>query len=980
MGELVLFAATSWCFNVDPLIRKTMAAVLPESYGYLIVLGIGGLLAVVVTILIKAELKWLGTKNNIEWFSTAGRNIKTGLIAASVVSAWTWAATLLQSSTVAYQFGIAGPFWYAAGASIQIIIFGVIAVGIKRRSPSAHTFPEIIKNRFGKGAHKVFLSFALLTNTVVTSMLVLGGAAVINALTGIDIYLAALMIPISIIIYTFFGGLKGTFIADYVNTAVLFSVVLAFALMIYFSSPSIGGISGMYEKLTGAAVLRPVEGNSLGSYLTMASIGALAFGIINIIGNFGTVFVDQSYWLRAIAARPIAAAKGYLMGGLAWFAIPFTLASTLGLAAVAMNIHLTAEEVSQGLVAPNAAYAILGDAGAIVLLAILFTAVTSAGSAQLTAVSTLGTYDIYKTYLRPATSEQELLKKSKLIIVVFGFGMALLAILLVQIGASLQYVYLVMGILIGSAVVPVALCLLWDRTEKYSAVLGAISGLAGGLAIWLGYSALVYGEISIRSTGNDIPLLLGNVTSISIGAIVCILGSMLFKRTKPLITTQTPLAAEKENNYPVVANEILTKASKVAKRYALLFSAVLVLVWPLPLFVSGYVLSEFDFHLWIILAISWTLIAGSSTIILPILESREGIAKIVQNAIIPIIFTGIVIIAVVSSWYMYNYETAQRSAISQLVQERLDASDIKTTLISSIEKQGSYTFSFIWSILGIVGTFAVIVVILDSKLRRLVLFQTRELLKANEELVKKDRLKEEFVNVAAHELRTPIQPILMLSELAIKGLLEPGMAVNKILQEAKRLRQLTDDILDVSKIETGNIEYRLEVFDITELLSSIIEKMKLQLTGGVLIETRFDTRVAIITADKSRLTQVFTNIIGNAMKYTTSGFIKVETSHLALSGNLRIEVKDTGPGIPAELVPRLFEKFATKDIDNKNRQGTGLGLFICKKIVEHHSGMIEAYNNIDGGATFAVIIPTKSSLDKIQYNLSEKSRVASSSA
>jgi urea-proton symporter len=470
MGELVLFAATSWCFNVDPLIRKTMAAVLPESYGYLIVLGIGGLLAVVVTILIKAELKWLGTKNNIEWFSTAGRNIKTGLIAASVVSAWTWAATLLQSSTVAYQFGIAGPFWYAAGASIQIIIFGVIAVGIKRRSPSAHTFPEIIKNRFGKGAHKVFLSFALLTNTVVTSMLVLGGAAVINALTGIDIYLAALMIPISIIIYTFFGGLKGTFIADYVNTAVLFSVVLAFALMIYFSSPSIGGISGMYEKLTGAAVLRPVEGNSLGSYLTMASIGALAFGIINIIGNFGTVFVDQSYWLRAIAARPIAAAKGYLMGGLAWFAIPFTLASTLGLAAVAMNIHLTAEEVSQGLVAPNAAYAILGDAGAIVLLAILFTAVTSAGSAQLTAVSTLGTYDIYKTYLRPATSEQELLKKSKLIIVVFGFGMALLAILLVQIGASLQYVYLVMGILIGSAVVPVALCLLWDRTEKYSAV------------------------------------------------------------------------------------------------------------------------------------------------------------------------------------------------------------------------------------------------------------------------------------------------------------------------------------------------------------------------------------------------------------------------------------------------------------------------------------------------------------------------------
>jgi len=158
-----------------------MVQVLPESYGYFIVLGIGALMALVVTFLIKAETKWLGTRQSLEWFSTAGRNVKTGLIASSVVSAWTWAATLLQSSTVAYQYGIGGPFWYAAGASIQIILFGILAVGLKRRAPNVHTFPEIIKNRFGKGAHKVFLTFAILTNTVVISMLVLGGVAVIDA-------------------------------------------------------------------------------------------------------------------------------------------------------------------------------------------------------------------------------------------------------------------------------------------------------------------------------------------------------------------------------------------------------------------------------------------------------------------------------------------------------------------------------------------------------------------------------------------------------------------------------------------------------------------------------------------------------------------------------------------------------------------------------------------------------------------------------
>jgi urea-proton symporter len=116
-------------------------SILSEGIGYLILLGLGLVMALGVTLLIKAETKWLGTKKTFEWFSTAGRNVKTGLIASSVVSAWTWAATLLQSSTVAYQFGISGPFWYAAGASIQLIIFSIVAIELKRKAPSSHTLP-----------------------------------------------------------------------------------------------------------------------------------------------------------------------------------------------------------------------------------------------------------------------------------------------------------------------------------------------------------------------------------------------------------------------------------------------------------------------------------------------------------------------------------------------------------------------------------------------------------------------------------------------------------------------------------------------------------------------------------------------------------------------------------------------------------------------------------------------------------------------
>ena len=155
------------------------------------------LLASVVLILVKAETKWLGTKKTFEWFSTAGRTVKTGLIVTSVVSAWTWAATLLQSSTVAYQYGVSGPFWYAAGASIQVVLFAILAIELKRKSPMSHTFPEMINARFGKSSHKVFLSFAFLTNIIVTAMLVLGGAAVVNALTGINVYIAAFLIPVS---------------------------------------------------------------------------------------------------------------------------------------------------------------------------------------------------------------------------------------------------------------------------------------------------------------------------------------------------------------------------------------------------------------------------------------------------------------------------------------------------------------------------------------------------------------------------------------------------------------------------------------------------------------------------------------------------------------------------------------------------------------------------------------------------------------
>ena len=367
--------------------------VLPEQVGWFIVVGLGLIFAVVISVEIKLEEKYLGVKETSEWFNTAGRTIKTGLTAAAIVSAWTWAATLLQSSTVAFQYGVSGPFWYAAGASIQVLLFGILAIELKRKAPNAHTFLEIIRARFGEGTHRVFLVFALMTNMIVTAMLLLGGAAVVNGLTGMNISVAAFLIPVGVMIYTLVGGLKATFVADYLHTIIIFITILTFVSVVYFISPVTGGVQGMYDKLVAAASLHPVDGNAAGAYLTMASMGGLIFGIINIVGNFGTVFVDQAYWQRAIAAQPKSTVRGFLLGGMCWFAIPFTLATTMGLTAVALQVQLTPEQVQLGLTVPAAATTLMGEVGAIMVLVMLFMAVTSAGSAELNSC-------IFTDYLR----------------------------------------------------------------------------------------------------------------------------------------------------------------------------------------------------------------------------------------------------------------------------------------------------------------------------------------------------------------------------------------------------------------------------------------------------------------------------------------------------------------------------------------------------------------------------------------------------
>lgn len=596
---------------------------LPLWAGLVILLAFGAVFGLFTVGLVFLENKLTGQKMSSEFFNTAGRTIKTGLTASVLVSQWTWAATLLQSSNVAYKFGISGPFWYASGATIQILLFSYLAVLVKRRAPSCHTFLEIIRVRWGTVAHIVFVVFAFLTNVIVTAMLILGGAATVNALTGLNTDLASFLIPLGVILYTLAGGLKATFVASYFNTAVILISLCIFIFQVYVTSPDLGSPQKVWENLNSVIKIEPVKGNFDNSYLTMLSRGGLFFGLTNIVGNFGTVFVDQSYWQSAIAATPSASWKGYLLGGLCWFAIPFSLATSLGLSSVALSLPVTADEASSGLVPPAVAEHLMGTGGAVLILIMLFMAVTSTGAAEQIAVSSLVAYDIYRTYINRNATGKQIIILSRIVILGFGLLMGVFGIILNKIpGINLGWVYLFMGVVIGSAVFPVAFSISWRRCSGIGAISGAIAGMVLGLIVWFAYGSTWEFGITIDNLGRDEVMLAGNLVAILSSGIICVVVSLLRPDNCDWSTTRSIALIEDDRNAFISdeAESELARASKIIGVWGVSLTFLLVILWPvltLPVksFPKGY------FVFWVVLSFIWGILATSAMVILPVVES-----------------------------------------------------------------------------------------------------------------------------------------------------------------------------------------------------------------------------------------------------------------------------------------------------------------------------------------------------------------------
>ncbi|KAH7924327.1 Na+/solute symporter [Leucogyrophana mollusca] len=569
--------------------------------------------------------------------------------------------------------------WYGVGGTIQVAMFGMVASKVKMNANGAHTFPEIVRARFGNAGAILFLFYAFLCILIVCGSLLLGGAATVNALTGMNIVAACFLLPIGIAVYVIFGGLRATFICDWSHTVILFIIIYIFVFRAYGTSPEVGSVSRLYDLLVQAGIETPVTGNENGSYLTMKSNQGLVFGAATILSGFSGVFCDQGYWQRAIASHPESTTKAYMLGGLSWFAVPWAFASCLGLSARALVNNpnfptypspLSPSQSSAGLAAPAAAAVLMGKGGAVAILLVVFMAVTSAASAELIGVSSLFSYDIYRVYFRPQATGEEIVKVSHYFICFWAVWMGCWATILNAGNIDLGWLFYVQGVILSPAVIPVALTVCWSKLTRAGVMCGAIGGAILGMLAWMIGCWKIYGQINVANLAEPYSAVCSGLTGLLFSGILTVTVSLLnpadydFGATRAIALldkdvkyssdaasdvispaehkSQVDVEKDLKNSKPMESDSLsgieenriasIQHVYKKALIYSTTLTVIVVILVPLPMFFSHYIYSRDFFTFWIACSIIWAFLSGTFCIILPLWESRVEMLTILRAA------------------------------------------------------------------------------------------------------------------------------------------------------------------------------------------------------------------------------------------------------------------------------------------------------------------------------------------------------------
>ncbi|KAL4757263.1 sodium:solute symporter family protein [Aspergillus foveolatus] len=533
-----------------------------------------------------------------EMFMTANRTVRTSLTASAVISSWLWSAQLLGSSFTGYDYGVSGPFWFAAGCK-------------------AHTSLEVVRIRYGHTAHAVFLVLCLVNNIFASANMLLGASAVISAITGMHIIAATFLLPVGVTVYTFVGGIKATFLTDYFHTTVILIIACYFSVK-SFQSDQIGSVGNLYELLKSAGQRHPVSGNQDGTYLTMTSRDGILFGILHTCSNFGLVIMDTSYFIKAFSALPKAVVPGYAIGGAMYFSIPWALGTVMSSVALGLENQpnfpsyprrMTSSEVSGGLVLPYAAMTIAGKGGAAAVLLMIFMAVTSTLSAQVIAVSSILSFDVYREYFKRSATDRDVIRASHLGVIFFAAFCAGFSTMLHYFGVDLGWTLYMLGVVTCPGIFPMVFTVLWRRQNKAAAILSPILGLSTGLAVWLTTAGHFGGEVTVATTGQVLPCVYGtNYDWSDFKNEKLSLENLESDLTTVHHETSDSTAGSIEDagvNSAAVKAQELKRWGRIAAFWAAATFLGHWVLWPLPIYGSHYVFGKGFYIAWVVVAIIW---------------------------------------------------------------------------------------------------------------------------------------------------------------------------------------------------------------------------------------------------------------------------------------------------------------------------------------------------------------------------------------
>ncbi|OOF93555.1 hypothetical protein ASPCADRAFT_508668 [Aspergillus carbonarius ITEM 5010] len=655
-----------------------MAAVelVTQGTAYGLLIGLGVLFCGVILVAIKVQKAYLSEDSNTsEMFMVANRSVGTGLTASAVFSSWMWINETVLSAAMCYRYGLAVPLWWGSGLCFQIALMAALGVMAKIRVPYAHTSLEITRMRYGWVGHVIYMILNLTNNVFGCASMILTGSQLIHGVSGMNFVAATILIPLGVVLYTAVGGLKATFLTDFLHTTVALILIIYFTLSV-LTHPAIGGLAGLYDKVVATASENYIPGNFDGSLLTMKSKGAIIWGLILKFGNLALVVMDTAFWQKSFASEVNSTVPAYNLAAVAVFGIPWGLGTVIGLSARALHhtpiwptypVDITSTEVSTGMVMPYLVKALLGQSGMIAFFVLLFMALTSTVSSSMIAVSSILSFDMYKTYVNPEASDRRLLGVSHLAVVFHAIFITGISIALNYGGANMTWIGYFRPILSCPGIIPLGLTLFWSRQTRLAAILSPVLGFFTGLAIWLATAKSMYGAVNMTTTGEELPALYGAIGSFFSPALYSVLISLYRPSTfdwreflRIELVEETPNAAITEES-KTEGVYISTDASPTStpsrlslddvrhpftedtlktlyrwSRIAWLMFVVLVLItfvaWPMPLY-RNYIFTQSFFSGWTTVAIIWQFCAFFAVVVFPLYDGRFEIAKGVRGVL-----------------------------------------------------------------------------------------------------------------------------------------------------------------------------------------------------------------------------------------------------------------------------------------------------------------------------------------------------------